>query len=261
MLSWLLSPLRLGVLAVIVAVLLWRWLPRSLRVLAVLVIVVCAVLTTPWAANHLVRWQEARASSPDACAAPVPDAIVLLGGGFSMRPRDATDVMALSPASLRRSLAAAERYGLVPAPIVVSGGPGPYAGTDVTESALMAALLQRLGVPREAIREESRSRTTWQNARLTAELEPSVPRRIWLVTSALHMARAEFSFREAGFDVCAWPAERMSASGGRFRYLLPATSALAKTDAALHEILGEFAYRRGWMRDDGRVPESSTGEE
>ncbi|WP_440225512.1 YdcF family protein [Dokdonella sp. MW10] len=261
MLSWLVSPLRLGVLAALVAVLLWRWLPRSLRVVAGLAVFACLVLTTPWAANHLVRWQEARASSPEDCIAPLPQTIVLLGGGVTTRPHDAGDVKALSPASLRRSLAAAERYGLEPSPIVVSGGPSPYAGSDVTESALMATLLERLGVPREAIREEARSRTTWQNARFTAELDPAVPRRIWLVTSELHMARAEFSFREAGFDVCAWPAERLQATGGRFRYLLPATSALAKTDAALHEILGEFAYRRGWLRDGARAPESQTGED
>ena len=43
-------------------------------------------------------------------------------------------------------------------------------------------------------------------------------------------------------------------------YVLPATSAVVKADAVLHELVGEAAYRMGFLRDSARDPHEGAGE-
>ena len=140
----------------------------------------------------------------------------------------------------------------------MSGGAGQY---PVAESALMAALAERMGVPAGALSLETRSRSTWQNAQFVRELEVGAYPRIALVTSALHMPRAVYAFEQAGFEVCTWPAESRYAGANSLGYYLPSTTALEKSEAVLHEWVGEFAYRNGWLRSTTRDPWSTTDEQ
>ena len=258
MLSSLVSPLRAGILFGIVLILAWRWLPRSLRNLGVVVLVACVVLTTPFAANLLVQVQESRATPDHTCASDPPSAIVVLGGGVTREAIDANDYAVLSEASLRRLFAAADLQRARPAAtLVIAGGVSRYA---ISESALLGALAERLGVPRSMQRLEERSRTTWQNAQFVAALQPAIASRIELVTSALHMPRARYAFEQAGFTVCTHAVDPRHARADGIGYFLPATGALQKTDAALHEIVGEAAYRLGWLRDTARNPHVESGE-
>lgn len=258
MLTSFFSPVRFGVLLALLLLVLWRWMPRWMRVLASLPLAACIALSLPLVANQLVRFQESRAPAMDACAASAPATIVVLSGGITRQPGDASDFAALGEYSLRRLLAAVALYQAQPAArLVISGGEGQYG---IAESALMARLARQLGVPAAAITLEARSRSTWQNAQFTRELEPVVDQRIWLVTSALHMPRALYAFREAGFDACAWPADSRFARANSVGYYLPSTGALDKSDAAIHEMLGEAAYRMGWMRSTTRDPWSGSDE-
>lgn len=256
-LSWLLSPLRGGLILALMLYLLWRWLPRIVRGAGIVGLVAALLLTTPFGANTLVRWQESRAPKSDQCQAPLPNTIVLLGGGVQTATDDAADYSVLSPSSLRRTFAAAALARSQPqASVVVTGD--SYAG--VPESVLMTRLLVELGIDAARIRTEPRSRTTWQNAQFTAELEPAVERRIWLVTSALHMPRSLDAFQQAGFSVCSWPTDWRYAQWNGIGYLLPASSALQKSEAALHEMVGRFAYQNGWLRGADRDPMPTSGE-
>lgn len=255
--SWLLSPLRAGLLLALLLWLSWRWLPSLLRLLGLVGLLGAFVLATPLGANALVALLEARAGDPAQCPAPLPQAIVLLGGGVQMSTDNPADVSALSQASLRRGFAAAELARRQPdAAIVITGD----SHRGVAESALLARFLVDLGIDASRIRQEALARTTWQNAQFTAALQPPVPRRIWLVTSALHMPRSLHAFAEAGFDACAWPADRRHASWDNIGYLLPGSSALQKSEAALHEIAGIVAYRIGWLRGNDRDPPPDSGE-
>ena len=74
-------------------------------------------------------------------------------------------------------------------------------------------------------------------------LDPAVPKRIWLVTSALHMPRALSAFRAAGFEPCAYPADVRAARLDSIADVLPSAGAIADTDAVLHEWVGEIVYR------------------
>lgn len=257
MLSWLLSPLRGGLLLAVLLWLTWRWLPRLLRGLGVVGLLAALVLATPLGANALVRWLESRAPIAADCTGTPPHTIVLLGGGVQTSTRDPADYSVLSPSSLRRVFAAAALARRQPdAAIVVTGD----SFWGVPESVLMTRLLVELGIDPARIRGEYASRTTWQNAQFTAALAPPVERRIWLVTSSLHMARSLYAFEQAGFSACAWPADTRYADWIGWGYLLPASSAVQKSEAALHELAGYLAYRQGWLREADRDPPPESGE-
>ena len=135
--------------------------------------------------------------------------------------------------------------------LLLSGGT-VYGGPDATtEAEAMADLLVMLGVDRNLIILEQRSRNTYQNARNTAELfaQQGLASGL-LVTSASHMPRAAASFRKAGLDLV--PAST-DINGDNFDDLpfpiniLPDAGSLQLTSAALKEWLGVIVYRwRGW---------------
>jgi len=108
-----------------------------------------------------------------------------------------------------RLLAAVDLYRRYPtARIVFTGGSGNVVFGGPPESGMAARFLQSLGVPRERIEVESRSRNTMENAVNTKRLvEPKPGERWLLITSAAHMPRAMGLFREAGFFVEAYPVD------------------------------------------------------
>lgn len=258
MLSSFFSPLRFGLLLGLIAVLLWRWLPRWLRVLVALPLLACLMMSLPWMANLMVGYQESRIEPAASCITSPPDTMVVLSGGTSREPRDATDSGALGESSLRRLMGAVEQWRAQGgSSLVISGGLTRYG---ISEGALMASFAAKLGVPNERIRVESASHSTWQNAQFVRALQPPLPSRIWLVTSAVHMPRSAYAFEQAGFEVCAWPVDVRYARANSIGYYLPSTDALVKADAVLHEWFGEAAYRLGWMRSTTRNPWANADE-
>lgn len=253
-----LSPFRTGVLLALLLMLVWRWLPRWARWPALVPVIVCVLLSLPVVANPLVRWQESRVDVGHDCASRPPSTIVVLSGGTTRRPLDGADISALGESSIRRMFAASIRLQLqTDTSLVIAGGPAQY---EFAESSLMAELARQLGVPSDVIRLETQSRSTWQNAEFVAALRPAIERRIWLVTSALHLPRAKYAFEQNGFEVCAWPADPLAAEANSLGYYLPSTTALRKSEAVIHEWVGEVAYRMGWLRSASRDPWSSADE-
>lgn len=257
MLSWLLSPLRGGFVLALLLWFLWRWLPRPLRAIGISGLAIAGVLATPLGANALVTAVESRAPTSAQCIGSPPSTIVLLGGGVEVSTRDPLDYRVLSPISVQRVFATALLARQQPdAHIIITGD----SFWGVPESTLMARLLTELGIAPERIRKETRARTTWQNAQFTAALQPPTDRRIWLVSSALHLPRALYTFQQAGFETCAWPADSRYAGWIGWGYVLPSSGAIVKSEAALHELLGDFAYRHGWLRQIDRNPSPDSGE-
>ena len=237
----LLSPLGFGVP---LALLLW-WsrgrMPRVLWRLGLAIEIACIVLCTPLGANTLVRWQEDRVDAAPSCATPEPNTVVLLTAGARRVPRLAGDIDSLNAPSLRRTLIAARLARRLPdAQLVVTGTSDKES---VPVSVVMAQLASELGVPASAIRSELAARTTWENARNVRALEPALPQRIWLVTSALHMPRALIAFRAAGFAPCAFPSDRLAVPFDGAADLLPSGGAATETEAVVHEWIGEAVYR------------------
>lgn len=236
------SPLGFGLL---LAVVLWpgrRRFPRGVLRVGILIEIACLILSTPLGAGVLVALQEHRAPPPSACANPVPQTIVLLSGGLRRAAVATDDFDALTSSSLQRTVAGAALAKRIAATALVVTG-GSRFGQGVPQSDVMARLAQQLGVPADAIRTEEASRTTWENATTVRALQPVLPMRIWLVTSALHMPRALIAFRAAGFDVCAYPVDFRSAPFDGPIDFLPSALAIGNSDAVIHEWIGELAYR------------------
>lgn len=204
---------------------------------------------TPWVANHLLAVLEHTEPSQPACRSDIPVVAVVLAGGIDQRPVDASDFSALGIASRRRLDSGLaywrEHSGRT---LVISGGPS-RAGFPA-ESRLLAAYASTFGVPDAAMRLEMASATTWENARRTAAMIPALPTRIVLITSALHMPRAMLAFESAGFVVCPIRADPRYTPNDFPDALLPGSSALRKTEAALHEFVGLAVYRlRAWAEE------------
>ena len=235
MVDFLLSPLTWLLFALLACVALRRH--RRGRALAQAAVVLSMALMTPLAANGLVRLIESRVPAESMCRDAVP-AIVVLGGGFDHDPSGIDDLAALSATSLRRLLAGVALFNREPgAHLYIAGA----SDADLPESVLLAALARRLGVPDAAISTERTSMTTWENAQNLHALRIA-PRRIALVTSALHLERALVAFRAAGFDPCGVASHSEFVRLRNAGILLPRSSALRRSEAALHEWVGRFVY-------------------
>lgn len=235
-------PPGLIVALLLAALLAWR-LRRLARTLVLLALAILYLASIPASANWLVDSleQRHRAVAPDARQTRGAGAIVVLGAGrYPDAPEYGGDtVSARALVRLRYAASLHRRTGL---PILVTGGAA--MGQPVPE----AQLLQQTLAQDFAITDvwtESRSRTTAENARLSAAvLAQHGVTRVLLVTHALHMARAEAVFRRAGVDVIAAPTafHRRHPLDRGVSAWLPRIDALRRTSQALHEYLGMLWY-------------------
>lgn len=145
--------------------------------------------------------------------------------------------------------------------ILLSGGNAPQSGLAGTppEAEMMASVLGIMGVPKEALWLESRSRNTEENATESRKLlDQQGVHAIMLVTSALHMPRAVRLFAQQGLQVIPAPTDFM-VTDDDWRYytqpsldvqlmnLLPSAADLDLTSRAIKELLGALFYQiRGW---------------
>jgi uncharacterized SAM-binding protein YcdF (DUF218 family) len=236
------SVLALGLLALLLGILRWH------RTSALLGFIALAWLTV-WSLPVTANWIQAQVSGPhvpvttDAQIAALPKAgaIVLLGGGISP-PTEARPWPDLGGAS-DRVWQAARLWHAGRAPfILASGGHDPLTHTQ-SEADATRTLLRAFGVPDAAIVLEARSRNTRQNATDSAALltERNV-RRVFLVTSASHMARAVSHFRAAGLEVAPVPADHESIDYADLRRFIPSANALDLSARALKEWVGQIVW-------------------
>jgi uncharacterized SAM-binding protein YcdF (DUF218 family) len=110
---------------------------------------------------------------------------------------------------------------------------------------MVGGALASLGLDPARLTLESASRTTAENARLTARLVAPRPGETWwLVTSAFHMPRAVSAFRAAGFPVVAYPIDhRTGGIADALRPFASVSEGLRRTDVAAREWIGLLAYR------------------
>lgn len=211
--------------------------PGPLRAAAAIALAVYFALCTPLGANLLIGPLEARAAGDAACNAPV---IVVLTGGARRGATDAADFESLHLASFRRAVAAVYAAQARPdAHVVVAGG----GEARVSEAAIMAALIARLGVSPERLVVEKRSRTTREAAPEVAAIVRRLgARQITLVTSAAHVPRARWVLERQGLSVCPLPTDHQYVRPEFPGFLLPQLTALQKSTTALHEYVGLALY-------------------
>lgn len=201
---------------------------------------------SPYVTAKLLRGLEAR-NPPRAECVEAP-AIVLLGGG--MAPAGAPRLNPETNSAGDRVLHAARLYqrGCAPRVVATGGYISFLHDAKGSEADLYAALLTELfGVPAKAILKVGDSKTTHDDAVLTARLFDStgMKKEILLVTSASHMPRAAALFRKQGFTVVPEPTDFHAPANPRFRLfdVLPSAEALRGNALALNEYVGTWAYK------------------
>lgn len=127
--------------------------------------------------------------------------------------------------------------------VLYTGGGRTLSEGDPTEAQLAQMFFASQSVPTQGVLYESASRTTHENAVLSAQLQGVDTTRRWLlVTSAWHMPRSMATFAKAGWNMTAYPVDfRTGRSTPWTTYGLE--SGIRSWRLVLHELLGGLAYR------------------
>lgn len=200
--------------------------------------------STPVASHALRATLESAAGPRTVQDTPTAAVAVVLGGGMEGARGRARPYADLGEAA-DRVWHAARLHRAGKAPLLLLSG-GTTRTEDGPEALAMQALLRDLGVPDSAMLLESRSTTTGENARLSAQmLRDRGIDRVLLVTSALHMRRARTEFEHQGMKVL--PAPTDFESLGRQivpRDWLPQADALDGSARAFKELVGAWLTGR-----------------
>lgn len=170
--------------------------------------------------------------------------IIVLGGVEDGRLSLARREVSLNEAAERVTEAAVLARKLPSAKLLFSGGVGTLVGEAPGGAESVAAFWRAIGIAPERILVEDRSRNTYENALYSlVVLKPKPGDRWLLVTSAAHMPRAMGVYRQAGFDVVAYPVDFQTA--GYEDASLPFLSiprGLRRLDDVAKEWVGLVAY-------------------
>lgn len=248
--GWLASPLTLALglwlAAGLCRVLQWR---RWAIALAAAGFAGLWLGSTPLVAQALTGSLEARYPALTIEATPSADAIVVLGGALAGAAPPRRPSFGLGPAAGRVWHAAMLFRAGKARWIVAAAGNRPEFGQQQLEAEAIAQMLVALGVPPSAIRIETRSRNTRENAaNVQSVLEELGARRILLVTSAHHMPRAVTTFTRTWTtfkpQIVPVPADvqvTKAVEFGQLRVWLPTPDALLSVTKALKEFAGMLA--------------------
>jgi uncharacterized SAM-binding protein YcdF (DUF218 family) len=197
--------------------------------------------TNPWIITRLfLAWQPAR---QELAVHETYEAGILLGGyaGWDEKGR-----AAYFNGSSDRFLETVRLYesGHI-RKIVLTGAAGQLTATDFVEADFARSTLLEMGVPDTDILVERRSRNTFENADFTKILLDSLGMKgkQVLITSAMHMPRAELIFRKTGIDVRPYPCAYMVVpQDGSFglESLLPGAHCFDMWDVYLRERAGHL---------------------
>jgi uncharacterized SAM-binding protein YcdF (DUF218 family) len=112
------------------------------------------------------------------------------------------------------------------------------------EADYAGAVFESLGVSRDRVILERRSRNTFENAEFSKAIAaPKNGERWLLLTSAFHMPRSIGIFRKVGFAVEPYPADwRLAGAADLGTFPIFSVEGLLHTDIALREWMGLLAY-------------------
>jgi len=195
------------------------------------------------AGNLLIEPLEDRFPPWDPARGP-PTGMVVLGGAIDPEFIPTRGRPDLNEAAERIVVVAELARTYPQARIVYSGGNAQLVPHGGSEAQAVAPLFASFGIAADRITLETRSRNTAENAIYAKALAaPRAGERWLVVTSGYHMPRAIGAFRQAGFDVEAYPVDYRTQ--GIVDVLTPfgdAGSGLRRTDTAAHEWIGLLAY-------------------
>jgi uncharacterized SAM-binding protein YcdF (DUF218 family) len=198
--------------------------------------------------NALILPLENRFPRADLEVPPPPTGFVILGGSEDVLVESARKAPALTEAAERLVEGAILARRFPDAKIAFAGGDAGVLYHADTEAQGAEKLLTSLGVPRDRLILESKSRDTYENAVFLKEeltrLGDLGPGKRWLlITSGYHMPRAMGVFRKAGFDIEPWPVDyRTRGKADLLRPFDKVSEGLRRVDIASREWVGLLVY-------------------
>ncbi|HEY8079042.1 MAG TPA: YdcF family protein [Labilithrix sp.] len=177
------------------------------------------------------------------------DAVILLGGVGDEEVWAERKQLALND-NVERLTATNEILRDGHARVAILSGAAMRPG-GLSEARELATFLLAWGIGEDRIVLEERARNTRENAVYSAEIVRARGfSRVLVVTSAFHVPRAADCFRAVGLEVDFLPVDyRAHRPHFELEAMLPRTSALDRSSAAIREIAGRWIYRaRGYGR-------------
>ncbi len=214
---------------------------RRLMIASIALLAICGFSPL---GNWLLYPLEARFPPWDASRG-APDGIIVLGGSIDADLSEAHGQTVVRGAA-DRIIAAAELARRYPnARVLFTGGSANLVSNDAREADYAGAVFESLGVAKNRLIVERRSRNTQENAEFSrAMVEPKSGERWLLLTSAFHMPRSVGLFRKAGFNIEPCPVDwRVGGRSDLVAFSSIATEGLGRTEVGMREWLGLMAYR------------------
>lgn len=174
----------------------------------------------------------------------------ILLGGYTLEQKENYDFTTLSKNG-NRLIQTVELYaaGKIKK-IMLSGGNG-MIGSDFEEATSSLELLQKMGVAKEDILFEKKSRNTYENALYSAEiLNKKFPNeKFLLITSAFHQRRALGCFQKQGLNCDAFSADIKSTTKTPVtNFIAPDSENIALWQLTIKEIVGYLTYKlKGYL--------------
>jgi uncharacterized SAM-binding protein YcdF (DUF218 family) len=203
-------------------------------------------LCTPVGADTVaapLAWQYGSLRSADEAAGI--DTIVALTTGSLVYKANGFEVDEMGMFTSQNAMETARIYRMLGSPtVVVTGGIVTNGEQRFAESEVMADGLVRLGVPRERIILETRSRNTREQATNSAHvLQQQGTKRFVLVTDSDHMPRAMATFRARGLEpVPSVAVLKYTTAPGIIHRLRPTAGAYRLSDHACYEYFARLYY-------------------
>jgi uncharacterized SAM-binding protein YcdF (DUF218 family) len=240
------QPLWWVIALLVYAVLAFRRRPRAAR--WSLCVALFIALNIGWLAppNAIIRALESKYAIPTADLAAYRGVIVLGGAFDAAYAWTPKHEMALNDSAERMvvALRLAQRYPAMK--VLFTGGEGGIVSTGLSESDRARKFFDAMGLDAARVIYENQSRTTLENARLSAKLlqKSGVSRdEKWLLlTSAWHMPRAMLAFESVGWQVTPYPVDFRAGDDTPWTYYQLDEGA-TRWKVALHELIGLLAYR------------------
>ena len=235
------------------AVLLWtRWRRGARWIVTLTALAAFALATLP-----VVTWPIVALENRFQVSPPLPakvDGIISLGGIVNQFVSKARGQTSVGPGAERLTEFArlARRYPA--AKLVFTGGSGSLLNQGLKEADFLRPFLDKLGLSGRDVIFENQSRNTFENAVFSKRLVEPAPDEGWvLITSAIHIPRAVGVFRQAGWNVIAYPVSFMTEGRYQTDLRFNLGRGMGHTTIWLHEWVGLVVY---WLtgRSDSLFP-------
>lgn len=132
--------------------------------------------------------------------------------------------------------------------ILISGANGDLINKGLDEARQFRSVLLDNGIPAQDILVDSLSKNTWQNAVESKKIVDAHPelKSFLLVTSAIHMPRAEGCYMKAGFEnITTFTTDHYTGNERNYQFdqwILPNESVLTDWNRLIHEWVGYTVY-------------------